>query len=154
MLRSYFGKLTRSAIASAMLFMVLFSLIQPALAVVSDPCSYAAVAYSPSTGHYGYVYNYYSRSEAERAALSEVSDKDARIVGWVNDGWLVLAIGDNKAHGVGWEFGDGALNTTAARRAIAECEKQNGNVRKLIVLNSANYEPKIIESTSKIVVTN
>ena len=43
--------------------------------------TYAAIAYSPSTGAYGYAYNYWSRYSAEREALRRCAAEDAEIVG-------------------------------------------------------------------------
>ena len=51
-----------------------------------DPDSVAAIAYSPSTGEFGYAYNYEDRESAEKAALKNCSPKDARIVCWVKSG--------------------------------------------------------------------
>src|SRR6266446_1862918 len=81
--------------------------------VTIDFDTYAAIAFSKSTGKYGYAYNYYSKSAAERAALARCPQADAKIVGWVKGGWLALAVGDNHAYGVAWEYGGGASNLDA-----------------------------------------
>lgn len=113
--------------------------------VVIDPDTYAAVAYSPSTGKYGYGYNCGSRWAAERRALAECQAPDARVVGWVNAGWLVLAIGDDNSYGVAWEYGDGASSLVAKRRAVANCREQGGKVVKVICLCSGDVPPEVIE---------
>src|SRR5207248_878023 len=66
--------------------------------VTLNPDGYAAVAYSAKTGKYGYAYNLGSRGAAEREALSGCKEDDAKIVGWVNDGFLVLVIADDNAY--------------------------------------------------------
>ncbi len=108
-----------------------------------DFSTYAAVAYSSSTGSYGYAWNYGTRGEAEQVALSRRTAADARIVGWAQGGWLALAIGENNAYGVGWEYGDGATNTVAQRRAIDECHSHSEKVRTLICLCSGDIDPVV-----------
>jgi serine/threonine-protein kinase len=108
-----------------------------------DFSTYAAVAFSSSTGSYGYAWNYGTRGEAEQAALSRCTASDGRIVGWVQGGWLVLAIGENNLYGVGWEYGDGATNTVAEQRAINECHSRGDNVRTLICLCSGDIDPAV-----------
>src|SRR5947199_10838755 len=72
---------------------------------VIDPNKFAAIAYSPSTGKYGYSYNYASRSAAEKVALQHLPQPDARIVCWVQAGFCALALGDDKSEfGVGWSY--------------------------------------------------
>ena len=108
-----------------------------------DFSNYAAVAYSPSTGAYGYAWNCDSRGEAEAVALSNCSGGDARIVGWVQGGWLVLAIGENNSYGVGYEYGNGADNAVAGERAMDECTSHGDHVRMVIVLSSGDIDPVI-----------
>ena len=106
--------------------------------------TYAAIAYSPATGNYGYAYNHGSRSSAEAAALRNCNGDDARIVTWVHNGFCALALGDDRSKwGVGWSFGDGATNTYARRRALQECAKQTTNSRILICVCSTNVRPEI-----------
>jgi uncharacterized protein DUF4189 len=107
--------------------------------------TYAAIAYSPSTGKYGYAYNYGSRYAAERAALAHCPEADAEIVGWVKAGWLALAIGDDNAYGVGWEYGEGATNTDAKRRAYNQCAARTTNPKVVLCICSGNIDPEVIE---------
>lgn len=116
--------------------------------VVIDPDTYAAVAYSPSTGKYGYAWNHYSRAAAERTALSRCTEKDATVVGWVNDGILAVAIGDDNAYGMGYQFGDGASTRDAVNRALRNLvDRTTGSKdpKVLIVLCSGNVTPQIIK---------
>src|SRR5579862_6346578 len=89
--------------------------------IVFDGDTYAAIAYSPSTGSYGYAYNYGSRGSAETAALRNCKAPDARIVTWVNNGFCALALGDDVgSYGIGYSWGNGATNTYAKQRALQE----------------------------------
>lgn len=98
---------------------------------------YAAIAYSPETGKWGYAHNYGSRSSAERAALAKCKAPDARIVTWVLKGFCALAVGDDQScWGVGWSYGDGASNVDAKRRALAECNKRTTNARIVVCVCS------------------
>jgi serine/threonine-protein kinase len=118
--------------------------VRAADVIVFDGDSYAAIAYSPSTGAYGYGYNYGSRWSAEAAALRNCKADDARIVTWVNNGFCALAVGDDKScWGVGWEYGDGATNTAAMRRALQEANKRTTNCRILLCVCSANVAPYV-----------
>ena len=79
-----------------------------ASAVTIDFNNYAAVAFSKSSGEYGYAWNWPTRAMAENEALAKCKADDAKIVGWVRGGWLVLFVGGNHHYGVGWQYG-GAL---------------------------------------------
>jgi hypothetical protein len=108
--------------------------------------SYAAIAYAPSTGNFRYSYNYGSRYSAEQAALRGMSEKDAKIVCWVNRGFCALALGDDVgAYGTGWEYGDDASNTEAMDTALRNCRERTKGARIAICLVSDGqyiYEPK------------
>ncbi|WP_254513917.1 DUF4189 domain-containing protein [Anatilimnocola floriformis] len=114
---------------------------------VSDD-SYAAVAYAPSTGNFSYSYNHGSRASAEQAALRRLTEKDAKIVCWVNRGFCALAIGDEVGrYGTGWTFGDDASNTEAMETALRNCRERTKGARIAICLVSDGqyiYEPKPI----------
>lgn len=106
--------------------------------IVFDGDTYAAIAYSPSTGKYGYASNYGSRWAAETAALRNCAAKDAQIVTWVNNGFCALAVGDDvSAWGIGYSYGDGATNTYAKQRALLEAQKRTKNARVLLCVCSA-----------------
>jgi hypothetical protein len=63
---------------------------------------YGAIAYSPTTGRWGYSYGYRYLSGAQGDALIRCGSTDARVVVWVQNGWAALAVGDNGAYGWGW----------------------------------------------------
>jgi hypothetical protein len=99
--------------------------------------TYAAIAYSPETGKYGYGHGYGNRWAAERAALKECKAADARIVTWVHDGFCALALGDDQScWGVGWTFNDGATNTEAKQSALQECRARTTNARIVLCICS------------------
>lgn len=121
----------------------------PALATEIDFDRFAAVAFSPSTGEYGYGWDCPSRWTAETAALRNCPAADAKVVGWVKGGWLVLAIGHDNSYGVGWEFGNGAVNTDAARRAIARLKESGQTAKTLVYLCSGDIDPVIKTASNK-----
>ena len=100
MLQRLFRSAVHSAVVCALGAIVTVVVGGFAQAVESNFDRHAAIAYSPSTGSYGYAYNHASRCEAERAALSYCTASDSRIVGWVCGGWVSLAIGENNGYGV------------------------------------------------------
>jgi hypothetical protein len=115
-------------------------------AVEIDFSTYAAVAYSESTGEYGYAWDQPSYGAAKNVALANCEADDAEIVGWVRGGWLVLAIGHDNSYGTAWEYGDGASLRVAATRAHNNCESEGGRVTKLICLCSGDVDPQIIKA--------
>jgi serine/threonine-protein kinase len=107
---------------------------------------YAAIAYSPKTGKFGYAWNWGSRSQAESQALSECKADDAKVVGWVKGGWLALAVADDNAYATGYEYGDGASSANACQKAIDDCKEQtkSKNPPKIkVVVCSGDYAPKV-----------
>jgi len=94
------------------------------IAISSD--SFAAIAYSPDTGKYGYAYDRRSRSAAEDGAMRDCGADDARIACWINKGFCALALGNDKSCW-GWAGHTGtapiamALRITHSR--IAETEQ-------------------------------
>src|SRR4051812_5573035 len=81
-----------------------------ALAALPQPAAgqqaqdrYAAIAYSPATGRYGYCSQHAGRLEdAKACALKQVNAADARVVIWARNAWCALARGDNGAYGYAW----------------------------------------------------
>jgi hypothetical protein len=60
---------------------------------------FAAIAYSPLTGRYGYFSGALCRADAEAAAILNTGACDARVLAWVENGWVVLARSSN---GIGY----------------------------------------------------
>ena len=102
-----------------------------------DPNSFAAIAYSPGTRRFSHVSGYRTRIGAEQAALDGCPEEDARIVGWVNNGFLALALGeDDDCWGVGYFYGGRITNKMAEERALAECAKRTTHCRIVLCLSS------------------
>ncbi len=110
-----------------------------------DPDSFAAIAYSPTTGEFHYAYGYDDRWSAQKAALDRCKAKDARIVAWVNEGFAALAAGDDGAWGVGYTYGGGSNNKEAMNTAIEECKKRTTGAHIIVCLSSDGqyiYKPE------------
>jgi hypothetical protein len=139
-------KTSRPTLLLSSLALALLLTVSPRQAradVTIDFDTYAAVAYSRSTGKYGSAWNYGSRSAAQRAALARCPAADARIVAWVKGGWVALAIGENNAYGYGYSYGVGSTNGEAKRRASAECLQRTKRVTTVICLCSGDYPPEV-----------
>ena len=130
----------------ALLFQVMVAtlawLVFPSIVLGSDAISipsgsYAAIAYSPSTGNVCSSYNAPSRARAESDALSRCSEQDAEIVCWVEKGFCALALGSDKGSwGVGWTYGNGASSAKAQRSALEECRKRTTGTHIEMYLSS------------------
>jgi hypothetical protein len=106
--------------------------------------TYAAIAYSPATGKFGYGYNCGSRASAEAMALNNCPAADARIVTWVNNGFCSLALGDNKSRwGTGYSWGAGATNTAARNTALANCRARTSGARIVLCVCSTDVAPEV-----------
>jgi Domain of unknown function (DUF4189) len=111
-----------------------------------DADRYGAIAYSVSTGKYGYAYNWGSRGAAERFALSQCEAADAKIVNWVQFGWAVLVIADDNAYGTDTNFGNGATSGPAYDGALAELRKHSdAKVKTILIICSGDIKPRVIE---------
>ena len=86
--------------------------------------TWAAVAYSQKTGRYGYGNNYFSKAEAQKRALAECKADDAKVVGTVGNGWVALALGDDKT---AYGYCLAATAFQARSIALAECRKRTKN---------------------------
>lgn len=78
---------------------------------------YAAVAWSPSTGRYGYSYNCRTYELARAMALEYCNASDARIVIWTRNGYIAIARGYGRS--IGWARASDA--ETARRLALGQC---------------------------------
>jgi len=79
---------------------------------------YAAIAYSRTTGKWGYSHGYGSRAGAEQAALGRCTVDDAEILVWTRNAWCALALGDDKSF-YGWAWAGSA--SEAKRLALEKC---------------------------------
>ncbi len=79
---------------------------------------YGAIAYSPSTGDYGYSYDYSSRYSAEQNAISRCGAYDCSSLIWFRNACGALAVGNN-GYGSGW----GDTKYRAKREALKSCRR-------------------------------
>jgi len=99
-----------------------FVLTAPATARADD--TYAAIAFSAKTGDVSFnVGVQFSREKAEHSALANCKGDDARVVGWVKNGWCAVAIGRNNLYAIGSDKD----RDTARRNAILEYIQFNSN---------------------------
>ena len=102
---------------------VTLSNAQPILGQESEARSgvyYAAIAFSMSTGRYGFAFNHEDLNEARDAALRNCRASDGKVVATSENNWCVLALG-NKRSAFGWANGD--QNGDVRSRAIDEVMK-------------------------------
>src|SRR5437016_1468180 len=105
--------------------------------IAIDSNSFAAIAYSRSTGKYAYGYNYRSRKAAEKAALEKCNEPDAFIANWVNFGFAALALGNDKTClGIGYVYGNGCRVIDAKTAALEDCRKCTTGPYIAVVLSS------------------
>lgn len=94
---------------------------------------YAAIAYSTSTGQYGYSFGQVSRASAERVALQKCKANDAEAVVWVSNGWAAVAVGNDGSYGTGW-----STRSRAAAEKIALRNVTGNGARILCWVASGN----------------
>jgi hypothetical protein len=102
-------------------------LAAPASARADD--TYAAIAYSESTGRYGYSYGYSTRAAAENRAISECNTDDAQILVWGRNAYVALALSDEGAYGWAWASSEGQ----AKRLALQKCRDYGGTSARIAV---------------------
>jgi serine/threonine-protein kinase len=120
------------------ILLFLFALVlgfMPALQAQDDD-KYAAIAYSPKTGKWGYGCNYTTKAEAIARAKSECGSKDAR-TNWCKNSWISLALSDKAKGGWGSAWGETREDAEAASRK--ECLDRNPDAR-IVVTVSATCE--------------
>ena len=84
--------------------------------------NYGAIAYSPSSGEYGYSYEFETQGEAERRALAECASaggEQCEIVVWFNQACGAIAKSDTGAWGADW----GESRAEAEAKATAICDR-------------------------------
>ncbi len=85
---------------------------------------YGAISYSPSTGAYGYSYDYTSKRGAQRAARKQCGYRDCKKSLWFRNACGALAVGNN-GYGTGW----GSTKSRARRAALRSCRKYSRGCR-------------------------
>ncbi len=118
----------RNVTLAVVLSVVALSAASQARADFGD--TFAAIAYSPATGHVGYAYNAPSQRAAERAALEQCDRFDAEILVVVKNGHVALAVGEDGSYGYAW----GSSQAIAEGIALRKC-LEVGGVRPRIVVS-------------------
>ena len=90
--------------------------------------SYGAIAYSASSGAYGYSEKYANRTQAESRAKQECGKSDCEIAAWYFNSCGALAA-DDDGH---WGGAQGGNEEGARRAASARCEKEGGRNCRVI----------------------
>jgi len=101
----------------------------------SRPDRYGAIAYSPSTGTYGYSYSRYSQTDAEREALQQCDADDRKVIGWMRNAYGALAVGDTPDQ-YAWAWG--ATREAAKQSALAKCQELSANSYIKLTVFSGN----------------
>jgi uncharacterized protein DUF4189 len=94
---------------------------------------YAAVAFSPSTGLYGYGNGYSSKDEAVERALQECGGRDA-VTKWCRNSWIALAISRKNPGGYGWAWAESAGAARSA--AIDNCREHNSDAHVVVCVSA------------------
>jgi hypothetical protein len=90
--------------------------------------NYGAIAYSESTGNWGYSYDYGSRAQAENSALGRCGRGDCEIKVWFKNSCGALAKASNGA--LGWSYAADS-RAEAESLALSECRSRGSNCRIL-----------------------
>jgi hypothetical protein len=118
-------------------FFAAFAQAQENRTITISSDSFAAIAYSPATGKYGFVYDERSRSAAEKGAMEKCGAEDARIACWVNRGFCAMALGSDKScWGIGYSYGNGASTDKAKNDALADCRNRTSGAHIAVILSS------------------
>ncbi|MCA9012552.1 MAG: DUF4189 domain-containing protein [Planctomycetaceae bacterium] len=99
----------------------------------SEDNAFAAIAYSPKTGKYGYSYEYDTRSAACQEARRHCQEQDVQIVASVANGYCALAVGTD-GHGTGF----GSTPAQARSMALRECSKRTTYGKVVVCVFSGN----------------
>lgn len=91
---------------------------------------YAAIAYSESTGRYGFAFGYGALAEAQETARTRCEAADAQLVCWAKNGWYcALAVGADGAFG----YGSGPTAARARAVALGNCQKHTTTACRIAV---------------------
>jgi hypothetical protein len=113
-----------------------------------DPEKFGALAYSPKTGKYGFSWNQKTQEEAEKAAIAEVKEDDAKSLTWVQFGWAVLAITTDNGYGYEAVHGEGASESEAVEKAITQLRKfSKEKIKTIVIVCSGDVKPKVLDLT-------
>jgi hypothetical protein len=102
----------------ALVVLSLAALIAPPAAHAWD--KYGAIAYSRSSGNYGYSIDHRSRGAAESRALDECGRRDCRVMVWFRNACGALATGRGGVYGYGYAGSRGEAEAIA----LSECSSR------------------------------
>ncbi len=83
---------------------------------------FAAIAYSPNTGNYGYAYSKSCQANVENAALGYCNAPDAQVLVACENASAALAVGDNGVYG----YATADTRKEAERLALRYCRDAGG----------------------------
>jgi hypothetical protein len=99
----------------------------------SETDHYAAIAYSQSTGRYGYAFGYSTLAEAREMAQTRCGSVDACQAGWARNGWYcALAVGADGSYG----YGSGSTAARARAVALGNCRKYTNDCKIAVCVYS------------------
>ncbi|MBU4530635.1 MAG: DUF4189 domain-containing protein [Hoeflea sp.] len=89
---------------------------------------FGAIAYSPTSGVYGFSYDHGSRRDAEARAISEcrMRGRGCKVAIWFKNACGSVAVGAN-----GWGTAWAGTRRDAERAAIRNCSRYTGGCRTL-----------------------
>ncbi len=93
------------------------------LSLVSLPGFYAAIAYDPKSGAYGFAYDQLTPVAAGRRALEKCGSPGCALVLEFVDGCGAFATGPNAAVGTGIDY----TRSTAEQKALTRCQALASN---------------------------
>jgi hypothetical protein len=111
----------------------ILTLLPPAQAQPENTTYYAAIAFSQSSGRYGYSYGWLSDTNARRVARTNCKANDARVILIVGNGYAVLALGDDPS---AYGYGYAKTAAEAKRHALAECQRCTTNCYVAVCVHS------------------
>jgi Domain of unknown function (DUF4189) len=94
--------------------------------IMGNERQFGAIAFSPSTGAYGYSFEYRTRNQAEKRAIAECKARnggdDCATEIWFYDNCGALAVGAGATRSAAYS----ADKAAASRRALEACNGRNG----------------------------
>ena len=97
---------------------------------------YAAIAYSRSTGRFGYSSGFSAEVNARRESLKNCAARDCQVVVVVGNGYAALALGDDRsAYGYGYTKTDEGVDK-ARRFALEACNERTKRCKVVVSIHS------------------
>ena len=123
----------RSFLAGLLAALLFFPVAPSARADDENTNYWGAIAYSQSTGKWGYSRHWLSEVNARRVAIKNCEADDAKVVIVVGNYWCALALGDDMT-----AFGTGYSKDAdeAKKFALEECRKRTKNCRVVVCFNT------------------